>query len=96
MYGALFTDFNLIKAGALHRANGGYLILDARKVLLQPYAWEEVKRALRSRDIRIESLAENLGWSTTVTLQPQTIPLSVKIVLIGDPLFMKRLTDHSM
>jgi len=84
MYGALFTDFNLIKAGALHRANGGYLILDARKVLLQPYAWEEVKRALRSRDIRIESLAENLGWSTTVTLQPQTIPLSVKIVLIGD------------
>jgi lon-related putative ATP-dependent protease len=84
MFGALFTDFNLIKPGALHRANGGYLILDARKVLLQPYAWEELKRALRSRDIRIESLAENLGWSTTVTLQPEPIPLSVKVVLIGD------------
>jgi lon-related putative ATP-dependent protease len=84
LFGAWFTDFNLIKPGALHRANGGYLILDARKVLMQPYAWEELKRTLRSRDIRIENLAETLGLASTVTLQPEPIPLSVKVTLIGD------------
>ena len=63
--GTLVTDFNLIKAGALHRANGGYLILDARKVLLQPFAWEELKRALRSREIRIEVLGQTLSLVST-------------------------------
>ena len=56
--GTLITDFTHIKAGALHRANGGYLILDARRVLLEPFAWEGLKRALRARAIRIESLGE--------------------------------------
>jgi hypothetical protein len=65
--GALVTDFNLIMPGALHRANGGYLILDAREVLLQPYAWEGLKRALRSRQIRIESLGQALGLVSTVS-----------------------------
>jgi lon-related putative ATP-dependent protease len=83
-FGALFTDFNLIKPGALHRANGGYLILDARKVLMQPLAWEELKRALRAGDIRIEGLAEMLGFVPTTSLQPEPIPLDVKVVLIGD------------
>jgi lon-related putative ATP-dependent protease len=82
--GALLTDFNLIKPGALHRANGGYLILDARQLLLQPYAWEGLKRALRSREVSIESLGQALSLISTVSLAPEPIPLDVKVVLIGD------------
>jgi len=84
--GALITDFNLIKPGALHRANGGYLIVDAREVLLQPYAWEGLKLALRSRELRIESLGQALSLISTVSLEPEPIPLDVKIVLIGERL----------
>ncbi|MGC9357956.1 MAG: Lon protease family protein, partial [Anaerolineae bacterium] len=82
--GALLTDFNLIKAGALHRANGGYLILDVRKVLTQPYAWEGLKRALKSDEIRIESLGQMLSLVSTVSLEPEAIPLNIKIALFGD------------
>lgn len=86
--GALVTDFTLIKPGALHRANGGYLILDARKVLLQPYAWEGLKRALGFNAIRIESLGQMLSLISTVSLEPEAIPLNVKVVLIGEgPLY---------
>jgi lon-related putative ATP-dependent protease len=83
--GALVTDFNLIKAGALHKANGGYLILDARKVLLQPYAWEGLKRVLQSREIRIESVGQMLSLITTTSVEPEPIPLDVKVALFGDP-----------
>ena len=82
--GALMTDFTLIKGGALHRASGGYLILDALKMLQQPMAWEGLKRALKSRQIRIESLGEMLSLISTVSLEPEPIPLDVKVVLIGD------------
>lgn len=82
--GALVTDFTLIKGGALHRANGGYLILDARRVLLQPYAWEELKRTLRAGAIEIRSLSEVVGFFSTVALEPEPIPLEVKVVLLGD------------
>ena len=85
-FGALVTDFNLIRPGALHRANGGYLVLDARRVLLQPFAWEELKRILGSREIRIESLAQTLSLISTVSLEPEPIPLDVKVVLVGDRL----------
>jgi lon-related putative ATP-dependent protease len=84
--GTLVTDFTLIKAGALHRANGGYLILDARRVLTEPFAWAGLKRALRSRELRVESLAQALGLVGTVSLEPEPIPLDVKVVLIGDRL----------
>jgi len=84
--GALVTDFNLIKPGALHQANGGYLILDARELLLQPYAWDGLKRALRSGEMRIESLGQVLSLVSTVSLEPQPIPLEVKVVLIGERL----------
>ena len=83
-FGALTTDFTLIKAGALHRANGGYLILDARRLLMQPYAWEGLKRILRSREIRLESIGQLLGLISTVSLEPEPIELEVKIILIGD------------
>ena len=82
--GALLTDFNLIKPGALHRANGGYLMLDARKVLLQPYAWEGLKRALQSRQVRIESPGQMLSLISTISLEPEPIPLDVKVALFGD------------
>jgi lon-related putative ATP-dependent protease len=81
--GALVTDFTLIKAGALHRANGGYLIIDALKVLMQPLAWDALKRALRSREVRIESLGQALSLVSTVSLEPEPIPLDVKVVLVG-------------
>ncbi len=84
--GALVTDFNLIKPGALHRANGGYLILDARELLLQPFAWDGLKRILRSREIRIESLGQTLSLVSTVSLEPDSIPLDVKVILIGERL----------
>ena len=83
-FGALTTDFNLIKGGALHSANGGYLILDARKILMQPIIWEELKRALFSGEVRIQGMNEAMGFASTVTLQPEAIPLDVKIVLMGD------------
>lgn len=82
--GALVTDFTLIKDGALHRANGGYLILDVRKVLTQPFAWEGLKRALQSNQIRIESLGQMLSVISTLSLEPEPIPLDVKVALYGD------------
>jgi lon-related putative ATP-dependent protease len=91
--GALITDFNLIKAGALHRANGGYLILEARKVLLQPFAWEELKRALSSGEIRVEVLGQTLSLISTVSLEPEPIPLDVKVVLLGERLLYYTLSQ---
>jgi lon-related putative ATP-dependent protease len=86
--GALVTDFTLIRAGALHRANGGYLVLDAVKVLSQPYAWEALKRALRSRVTDIRNLGQELGIISTVSLEPEPIPLELKVVLVGErPLY---------
>ncbi len=83
-FGALMTDFNLIKPGALHLANGGYLVIDAVRVLTQPMAWEELKRTLRARRIRIESIGQILSLVSTVSLDPEPIPLDVKVVLVGD------------
>jgi lon-related putative ATP-dependent protease len=83
-YMNLVTDFSLIRPGALHRANGGYLVLEARKVLQSPFAWDALKRILRSRRIRIESPGEGLGLATLVTLEPEPVPLDLRVILIGD------------
>ncbi|MES9826702.1 MAG: ATP-binding protein [Candidatus Thiodiazotropha sp.] len=82
--GALETDFTMIRPGALHRANGGYLILDALKLLFQPFAWETLKRVLQSGEIRIESLAQITSLISTQSLEPEPIPLQVKVVLLGE------------
>ncbi len=82
--GTLVTDFGLVKSGSLHRALGGYLIVDVHKLLMQPYAWEGLKRALTSREIRIESLAQSLSLVSTVSLEPEPVPMDLKVVLIGD------------
>ncbi|KAI5914248.1 Lon protease family protein [Thauera sp. 2A1] len=82
--GAQVTHFNMIRAGALHRASGGYLVIDAERLLTQPFAWEGLKRSLRSGEIRIEPPAEAQGWSGALTLEPEAVPCAVKVVLIGD------------
>ncbi len=82
-FGALVTDFSLIKGGALHKANGGFLLIDARKLLIQPYSWDSLKRALASKEIKIEAPSEDTSFST-ISLDPQPIPLDVKVVMTGD------------
>jgi predicted ATP-dependent protease len=82
-FGMLVTDFRLVKGGLLHRANGGYLLIDAVKLLIQPFAWPTIKRALLRGEIRIESMAELVGVISTVQLEPEPIPLDVKVVLVG-------------
>lgn len=82
--GALVTDFTMIRAGELHRANGGYLILDVLKVLVQPFAWEGLKRTLQAGEIRIESLAQLTSLISTVSVEPEAIPLNIKVVLLGE------------
>jgi len=92
--GALITDFTLIKAGALHKANGGYLMVDARQLLGEPYAWEGLKRALLSGHLRIEPLGKRLSVLSTVTLEPEPVPLEVKVVLIGERRLFYLLQRH--
>jgi lon-related putative ATP-dependent protease len=85
-FGTLVTDFTLIKPGALHRANGGYLLLEAKDVLRNFMAWESLKKALKSRSLRIEEPLAELQVVSTVSLAPEPIPLSVKVVLLGNPM----------
>ncbi len=93
-FGALYTDFTMIKAGSLHRANGGYLVLPVEDVLRNPLSWEGLKRALRAGVIEIEEPAERLGFVATKTVRPQPIPLDVKVLLIGSPLLYYLLQAH--
>ena len=92
-YGALLTDFTLIKAGALHRANGGFLLMDARKLLLQPFSWDSLKRALSSKLIKIEAPSDETSF-TTISLDPEPIPLDVKVILTGDEALFELLSER--
>lgn len=92
-YGALLTDFTLIKAGALHKANGGFLLVDAHKMLMQPFAWDSLKRAIASKLIKIEAPSEETSF-TTISLDPQPIPLRVKIILTGDAELYELLSER--
>ncbi|MCC6223669.1 MAG: AAA family ATPase [Thermoleophilia bacterium] len=82
-FGTMVTDFHRIKAGALHRANGGFLVLDALEVLRNPFAWDALERALLSRQARIENLGEQLSAFPTASLRPEPVALDLKVVLIG-------------
>jgi lon-related putative ATP-dependent protease len=93
-FGALVTDFTMIKAGCLHRANGGYLVVEMRGLLANPLAWDALKRAIKNRCIRTEQVGAQLQIVSTVTLEPEPIPLDVKVVLIGDPLTYYLLYEH--
>jgi lon-related putative ATP-dependent protease len=81
--GSAVTNFQMIKPGALHRANGGYLVIEAMRLLSHPYAWEALKRALLTREARVESLGEMLSLVSTTTLEPEPVPLDVRVVLVG-------------
>ncbi len=84
-FGALLTDFRLIRAGALHQANGGYLVMQAERLLSEPFAWESLKEALRTQTVRIVPLDQIYGAISTTSLEPAPIPLELKVVLIGSP-----------
>jgi lon-related putative ATP-dependent protease len=84
-FGAMETDFRQIRAGALHRAHGGFLVLHAPDVIRQPFAWEALKQALLAHEVQIENLAEQTSPVPTGTLRPQPVALDVKVVLIGPP-----------
>lgn len=84
-FGTLVTDTSQIKGGSLLRANGGYLVVDARALLRQPLAYDALKRALRHQQVKIEELGAQYSLIATTSLSPQPIPLEVKVILIGDP-----------
>jgi lon-related putative ATP-dependent protease len=83
-FGALVTDFTLVRGGALHRANGGYIVLPVEDVLRSPFAWEDLTHALANAKIEIEDATEKYGFSTK-SLKPEPIPLEIKVILIGRP-----------
>lgn len=83
-YGTPVTDFNMIRGGALHRANGGYLLVDAQRLLQKPFAWEALKRALSDRSLRLESVSQMLNLAYSVSLDPAPIPLELKVILLGN------------
>jgi len=85
-FGALTTDFTMIRGGSLHRANGGYLVLPAEELLRDIFSYDSLKRAIQNGEIAIEEVGERLGFITTKSLRPEPIPLKAKIVLIGNPL----------
>ncbi|MDP5191730.1 Lon protease family protein, partial [Rheinheimera baltica] len=80
--GALYTNYRMIRPGALHRANGGYLILDADRLLTQPALWDALKLALKSGELLIDTLSEHSVTNSTI-ITPKAIPLNVKVVLLG-------------
>jgi len=92
--GTVATDFSLIRPGALHRANGGFLILDAERLLSQPYAWEGLKLALRTGSLRIDTLERQLSVSGSVSLEPDPIPLNCTVALMGDYELLHALQDQ--
>lgn len=91
--GALTTDFTLVVPGALHRANGGYLVLDIERLLTNAFSYDSLKRALRAGEIRIVSLEQMMSLASTVSLEPEPIPLDVKVVLVGAPMFYYLLAE---
>lgn len=91
--GVLKTDFMKIKPGSMHGANGGFLILNIREVLSHNYAWETLKRALKTSEINIEAANNTMGYIVTSTIKPEAIPLDVKVILIGDPYLYRSLYE---
>ncbi|NLM23839.1 MAG: AAA family ATPase [Firmicutes bacterium] len=92
--GMIVTDLTMIKGGAIHRANCGYLILQARDVLSSPQSWEALKRVLKTREIRIENIGEQYGLMAMSTLRPQPIPANLKVIMIGSPLIYQLLYHY--
>jgi len=92
--GSTYTSYRLIRPGALHKANGGYLLLDADKLLTQPLVWSRLKLALKTRQITIENPYSELSQPGAYSLQPEKIPLQVKVILLGDAEIYYTLQDY--
>ena len=86
-FGVLSTDFMKIKPGAFHRANGGYLVLHVYDILKNFYVWDKLKRVIKNKEIIVESLNKNLGLGNSESLQADKIPVNVKVILIGEPVY---------
>ncbi|MEQ8174704.1 MAG: ATP-binding protein [Syntrophomonadaceae bacterium] len=86
-FGVLATDFSKIKAGSIHKANGGYLVLNVLDVLRNYYVWDTLKRVLKTREARVESVSRMYGISNSETLQPEPIPIDIKIIMVGEALY---------
>jgi lon-related putative ATP-dependent protease len=84
-YGLALTDFSMIKSGSLHKANGGYLVINALDLLRNIYAYDALKRAIRNREMKIEDVWEQYRAISTTTLRPEAIPLNIKVILVGNP-----------
>jgi lon-related putative ATP-dependent protease len=84
-YGVASTDFSMIRAGSVHKANGGYIVIDALDLLRNLFSYESLKRALRNKEMKIEDVWEQYRLMSTTTLRPEAIPLHVKVILIGNP-----------
>ncbi|MDA8088985.1 MAG: ATP-binding protein [Nitrospiraceae bacterium] len=84
-FGVATTDFSMIKSGALHKANGGYLIVDAMDLLRNIFSYEALKRAVRNRELKLEDVWEQYRAITTAMLRPESIPLNLKVILVGNP-----------
>ena len=82
--GTLVTNFSHLRTGAVQRANGGYLVLQARDVLVQPMVWETLKRPIETSEIRIENLGEQLSVIPVITLRPEAVKLEVQVILLGE------------
>lgn len=93
-FGVQHSDFTLIKPGAIHRANGGYLVLEIEEVLRSPYSWDALKRAIRTKQIQIEEPAERYGFTSGKAVRPQPIPLNLKVVLTGSSLIYYLLVSY--
>ncbi len=93
-FGVLTTDFSRIKPGAIHRANGGYLVLHVYDIIKNFYVWDKLKRIIKNKEIVVESISKTLGLGNSETLQPEAIPVDIKIVLIGEPLYYYLLYAH--
>lgn len=93
-FGVLTTDFSRIKAGSIHKANGGYLVLNVNDIVQNYYVWDKLKRIIKNKEIVVESMAKTLGLGNTETMQPEAIPVDIKVILIGDSLFYYLLFTH--
>jgi len=93
-FGAVYSDFTMAQPGSVIRANGGYLVLDVMGVLKNPFVWDNLKRAIRNSEVRIEDVQEQLGYVAVSGLKPEPLPLNVRIVLIGPPQVFDALMQH--
>ena len=94
VHGSVFTNYRMIRPGALHRANGGYLLLDADQLVEQPFVWDTLKLAIRSGTLKMDLPQQDFGMVNAITLNPQPMELSVKVILLGSRDLYYTLQDY--